>query len=71
LLSGALIPFAVSYVYGISCLCRFATSKLGKAHRIGTATTLAVLGAIVVFSQVSEILIIWPVFSSEHNWFHR
>ena len=71
LLSGALIPFAVSYVYGISCLCRFAASKFRQAHWIGTATTLAVLGAIVVLSQVSETLITRPVFASEHNWFHR
>ena len=71
LLSGALIPFALSYVYGISCLCRLATSRIQQAHWIGTASTLIVLGAIIVFSQASEILIIHPVFASEHNWFHR
>ena len=71
LLSGALIPFALSYVYGICCLCRLATSRFRQAHWIATASAFAVLGAIIVFSQVSEILNTRPVFSSEHNWFHR
>lgn len=71
LLSGALIPFALSYVYGISCLCRLATSRFRQAHWIDTASALAVLGTIIVFSQASEIFITRPVFASEHNWFHR
>jgi hypothetical protein len=71
LLSGALIPFALSYVYGISCLCRLATSRFRRVHWIDTASALAVLGAIIVFSQASEIFITRPVFASEHNWFHR
>jgi hypothetical protein len=71
LLSGALIPFALSYVYGISCLCRLVTSRFCQARWIDTASPLVLLGVIVVFSQVSEIVIIRPVFTSEHNWFHR
>lgn len=71
LLSGALIPFALSYVYGISCLCRFGTSKFRQPQWIDTVLVFAVLGVIVVFSQVSEILITRPVFASQHNWFHR
>jgi hypothetical protein len=71
LLSGALIPFALSYVYGISCLCRLATSRFPQARWVDTASPLVVLGAIIVFSQASEILITHPVFASEHNWFHR
>ena len=71
LLSGALIPFALSYVYGICCLCRLATSRFRQAHWIATASVFVVLGAIIVFSQLSEIFITRPVFSSEHNWFHR
>jgi hypothetical protein len=71
LLSGAIIPFALSYVYGISCLCRSATSIFGQHRWIGSASSLVVLGAIVLFSQVSEIFITHPVFVSEHNWFHR
>src|SRR5262245_25439892 len=71
LLSGALIPFALSYVYGVSCLCRLATSRFGQTRWIGTASTLVVLIAIVLLSQISEILITQQVFASEHNWFHR
>jgi len=71
LLSGAIIPFALSYVYGISCLCRIATSRFRQTRWIDTASPLVVLGAIVVFSQASEIFITHPVFASEHNWFHR
>src|SRR5262245_28993659 len=61
LLSGALIPFAVVYVFGISWLCR----------RINIALPLIVLGLIVAFVTTSEIFITGPVFASEHNWFHR
>jgi hypothetical protein len=60
LLSGALIPFAVVYVYGVSWVCR----------RINTALPLIVLGLIVVFVTTSEILVNRVVFVSEHNWFH-
>ena len=71
LLSGAIIPFALSYVYGISCFCRLATSRFRQNRWIDAALPLVVLGAIVVFSQASEIFITHPVFASEHNWFHR
>ena len=71
LLSGAIIPFALSYVYGISCLCRLATSRFRQTRWIGTAVPLVVLGAILAFAQASEILISDPVFASQHNWFHR
>jgi hypothetical protein len=60
LLSGALIPFALAYVYGISWLCR----------GINTALPLLVLGLIVVFIATSEIVVGRIVFLSEHNWFH-
>jgi hypothetical protein len=71
LLSGAIIPFALSYVYGISSSCYLATSRFRHTRWIDTAAPLVVLGAIVVFSQVSEIFVTHPVFASEHNWFHR
>jgi hypothetical protein len=71
LLSGAMIPFALSYVFGISCLCRLATSRFRQSRWVDTAFPLIVLGAIVLFSQASEIFITHPVFASEHNWFHR
>lgn len=61
LLSGALIPFAVVYVYAISWLCR----------RINTALPLIVVGLIVVFLTTSEIMVNRIALISEHNWFHR
>ena len=61
LLSGALIPFAVVYVYALSWLFR----------RINTALPLVVLGLVVVFATSSEILVNRVVFVSEHNWLHR
>jgi hypothetical protein len=60
LLSGALIPFALSYVYGIAWLFR----------RFRTALPLIALGVILVFVTTSEIIINRAVFVSEHNWFH-
>jgi Predicted membrane protein (DUF2142) len=71
LVSGAIIPFALAYVYGISCLCRFAASKFGQIRWAAIASTLVVLGAIVLYSQITEIVILQPVFASQHNWFHR
>lgn len=71
LLSGAMIPFALTYVYGVSCLCRLATSKFRQTGWINMASPLVVLGIIVVFSQTAEIFVTYPVFASEHNWFHR
>ena len=60
LLSGALIPFAVVYVYAISWMF----------GRINTALPLIVLGLIVAFVTTSEILVNRVVFLSEHNWLH-
>ena len=60
LLSGALIPFALLYVYSISSLLR----------RVSAVLPLIVLGAIAAFVTTSEILINRVVFASEHNWFH-
>jgi Predicted membrane protein (DUF2142) len=60
LLSGALIPFAVVYVYGVFWVCR----------RINTALPLIVLGLLVIFVTTSEILVNRVVFVSAHNWFH-
>ena len=61
LLSGALIPFAVVYVYAVSWMCR----------QISPALPLIALGLIVVLLTSSEILVNRVVFLSEHNWFHR
>jgi hypothetical protein len=61
LLSGALSPFVLVFVYAISWVFR----------RINTALPLIVLGLIVVFVTTSEILVNRVVFVSDHNWFHR
>jgi hypothetical protein len=60
LLSGALIPFALFYVYGIGWLFR----------RINPALPLVVLGVILLFVTTSEIVVNRVVFASEHNLFH-
>lgn len=60
LLTGALIPFTVAYVYGVAWLCA----------RINAALPLVVLGTVVVFVVASEIWVNRLVFVSEHNWFH-
>ena len=60
LLSGALIPFALSYVYGISWLLR----------RINPALPLLILGVILLLVTSSEIVVNRVVFPSEHNLFH-
>jgi hypothetical protein len=60
LLSGALIPFAVVFVYAVSWILR----------RINTALPPIVLGLIVVFMTTAEILVNRAVFVSDHNWFH-
>ncbi|HEY2569648.1 MAG TPA: DUF2142 domain-containing protein [Candidatus Udaeobacter sp.] len=60
LLSGALIPFALSYVYGLSWLLR----------RINPALPFLALGIIVLLMIASEIAVNRVVFRSEHNLFH-
>jgi hypothetical protein len=61
LLSGALIPFALAYVYGLIYLLR----------RTSPRVSLIVLGLMLTFITTSEIIINRVVFASEHNWFHR
>jgi hypothetical protein len=60
LLSGALIPFALFYVNGIDYLFR----------RINAALPIVILGVVVVFIAMSELMTNHVVFASEHNWFH-
>jgi hypothetical protein len=62
LLTGALIPFAVCYVYGLTVLLR--PVKIA-------VLPLAVIAGVAVFITVSEISTNRVVFASEHNWFHR
>jgi hypothetical protein len=62
LLSGALIPFAVIYVSGISFLLRRAKVAV---------LPLLIIVAIVAVTAVSEIAVNHDMLASEHNWFHR
>ena len=70
LLSGALIPFALFYVYGISYLFCLAAPKLRQSARIKCALPLGVVAVIVALVTISEILRNRMVFASDHNWFH-
>jgi hypothetical protein len=60
LLSGALIPFAIVYVYGVAWVC----------GRFDGALAIVALGCVAAFMITSEIWINRVVFVSEHNWFH-
>ena len=62
LLSGALIPFALMYVFGIAFLLR---------RTKGAVSPLSIIVGIVAVTAVSEIAVNHVVFASEHNWFHR
>jgi predicted membrane protein DUF2142 len=61
LMSGALIPFALLYVYGLERLCR----SLGAGR-----LSLLVLTVIMVLVTTSEIIVNRVAFASEHDWFH-
>jgi hypothetical protein len=61
LISGALIPFALLYAYGVIRLL----SRAGNA-----LLPLIVLATIMVSVSISDALLNYEVFASEHNWFH-
>jgi len=61
LMTGALIPFALLYVYGLERLCR----SLGPGR-----LSLIILTVIMVLVTASEIIVNRVAFASEHNWFH-
>jgi hypothetical protein len=61
LMSGALIPFAILYVYGLERLCR----RLGAGR-----LSLLILIVIMAVVTTSEIIVNRVAFASEHNWFH-
>jgi hypothetical protein len=59
--SGIMIPFAVLYVLGIDRLFGSAKSDLPK---------WLALGGVILIAVISEMIVIWPIFSSEYNLFH-
>jgi hypothetical protein len=72
LLSGALIPFALSYVYVIAFLVRLHVLWLRRAAGARmTALPLVVLAGVIAFLATSEMVVNQVAFSSDHNWFHR
>ena len=62
LLGGALIPFALVYVYGVVFMIRAVASAV---------LILAILAGVALFLAASEIVVNRGAFASEHNWFHR
>jgi hypothetical protein len=60
LMLGALIPFLLLFVHGLD----YALKKFGNRVKF------LILGAMILFMLASEIIIDWPVFSNEYNWFH-
>ena len=61
LMSGALVPFALLYSYGVG--------ELFRRLRIGIPAWIG-MSLIVAFASISEMAIKHSVFASEHNWFH-
>jgi hypothetical protein len=61
LMLGALVPFLLLYVYGFDRLL-----DLVKYRRVRPAA----LAGLILFMLISRIVIAWPVFFSEYNWFH-
>lgn len=62
LLSGALIPFVLVYVYGTVFLLRPIRSAV---------LALTILAGVAAFLATSEMVVNHVTFASEHNWFHR
>ena len=60
-MSGALVPFAILYVFGLINLTRILLPRISP---------WVVLLAIVAICCGSEIAVKHSVFESEHNWFH-
>jgi Predicted membrane protein (DUF2142) len=62
LMSGAFVPFALVFVYGLDRFCRFFGVR---------RFSLFLLMVIMALVTASEIAVNSVAFTSEHNWFHR
>jgi hypothetical protein len=62
LLLGALIPFSLLFVYGLD-------RALGW-FKFDIQSKFRVLGALLFFMLMAEIITNWPAFADEYNWFH-
>jgi hypothetical protein len=61
LLTGALIPFAVVYVYGLDFLFR----------KLRAFFPLMIIAAIMIWVTVASFFLHRAIFASAYNWFHR
>jgi len=61
LMSGALVPFALLFVFGLDRILDFVKSDRNR---------LLVLGAIMLVITISEVVLSAPAFASQYNWFH-
>jgi hypothetical protein len=60
LMLGALIPFLLLFVFGLDCLLK----------KISLPAKFTILGALILFMLVSEIITDRPIFSNAYNWYH-
>jgi hypothetical protein len=60
LILGALIPFLLLFIYALDRVLK----------RFGNPAKFFVLTLMILFMLISEIVIDWPVFSNDYNWFH-
>ncbi|HEX5398290.1 MAG TPA: DUF2142 domain-containing protein [Verrucomicrobiae bacterium] len=60
LLLGALIPFALLFVFGMD----------RALNRFGLTTRFLVLAGLILFMLSSEVATDWPIFFSQYNLFH-
>lgn len=60
LLLGALIPFLLLFVFGVDRALNW----------LGNRVKFLALGGIMLFMLVSQVVVAWPVFASQYNWFH-
>ena len=61
LMSAAMVPFAMLYVYALESLLR----PLNKQW-----PQFLILGSSALAITVSELIVTWPVFASQYNFFH-
>jgi hypothetical protein len=61
LLTGALIPFALVYVYGVDCLFR----------RSSALFPLIIIAGIMIWLTAANLFLNRAIFASAYNWFHR
>jgi hypothetical protein len=60
LMLGSLIPFLLVFAYGLD----------HALSHFGSVVKFSALAGMIFFMLTSEIIIDWPAFSNEFNWFH-